>query len=216
MNERRSFEGRSLALACAVASSACVDRSPDSGALADTGGATSSAEAAVGPAKHRGRSHAEVKGSIRHAKADGPRVEELGSHGEIDPVHSLWGSGPSDVYAAAWDDPGRGLLHSKGDGKWTHEDLRQRRLLAVWGSGATDVYAAGNDGVYHGHGDGKWTLEHQGSGCAVYALWGSGREDVYASGCGEVFRSKGDGSWRREPVAGDQLLLALWGSGPGD
>ncbi len=156
-------------------------------------------------------------------KAGGPRTVEAGGKGELDPVHAIWGTGPTDVYAAAWDDPGRGLLHSKGDGVWTHEELRDRRLRGVWGSGTHDVYACGNMGVYHRKGLAMWTHEASGSHGATFAIWGSGSKDVYEVGAdGEVMRSRGDGAWRKSNVssadggAHNVILLAIWGSGPGD
>ncbi len=160
----------------------------------------------------------EIKGSIRHAKAGGPRVLEAGGNWELDPVNAIWGSGPTDVYAAAWDDPGRGLLHSNGDGTWTHEELRDRRLKAVWGSSAKDVYVAGNDAIYHRQDDGSWKREHSGMRGAVTALWGSSAKDVWATGAyGQVFRSKGDGTWTTSSVGDEKtLLLAIWGSAAAD
>jgi hypothetical protein len=131
----------------------------------------------------------------------------------------MWGSGPNDIYAAAWDDPGKGLLHSKGDGVWTHEVVPERRLLAVWGSSANDVYVTGNDGIlYHGHTGGPWRREHAGSRGATRGLWGSGPNDVYAVGAyREVRHSKGDGAWTASSV-GDQdaLLLCVWGTSAKD
>lgn len=168
--------------------------------------------------EHTGVEHAEIKGTIRHAHAGGARVEEAGQHGELDPIHRFWGSSATDVYAAAWDDPGHGLLHSKGDGVWTHESLADRRLVGVWGSSAHDIYVSGNEPViYHGHGDGTWKAEAIRAEGATRVIWGSGPHDVYAaSAYGKVFHSKGDGMWTVQRVGDETLLLAIWGSGPDD
>lgn len=163
-----------------------------------------------------GKIHAEIKGAIHHRKGDGADVLEAGGTKDgLDPVNCIWGSGPNDMYAAAWDDPGKGLLHSKGDGVWTHENLSDRRLKAVWGSGPKDVYVGGNDGIYHGHGDGIWQREAISSRGAISAIWGSSSKDVYAAGAyGEVFRSKGDGKWTKLSVGNDKtILFAIWGTG---
>src|SRR5262249_30578989 len=98
-------------------------RSGSSSTTSDAAPATTASAAA-----RSAKTHAEIKGAIRHVarraspdggKVRGDRVVEAGAKGELDPIHAFWGSSATDVYAAAWDDPGRGLLHSKGDGVWT-------------------------------------------------------------------------------------------------
>lgn len=216
---RTDVEGvvRSLALVLFVIAGVGACRFPksrarDAGASEEPRKLPSASTARTG-----GKIHAEIKGAIHHRKGDGPAVLEAGGTKDgLDPVNGIWGSGPNDVYAAAWDDPGKGLLHSKGDGVWTHESLADRRLKAVWGSGAKDVYVGGNDGIYHGHGDGTWKREFFGARGAISAIWGSSSKDIYAAGAfGEVYRSKGDGKWMKASVGNDKaLLVAIWGANP--
>ena len=205
---------RTIVALVLVAGGACGKTSEPSGSAPDD-----AARAVKRPTpKADGVEHAEIKGSIRHAHAGGERIEEAGGHGELDPIHRFWGSSATDIYAAAWDDPGRGLLHSKGDGVWTHEPLSDRRLVGLWGSSARDIYVSGNAGfIYHGRGDGTWKAEPIRSEGATRMIWGSGPRDVYAaSAYGKVFHSKGDGAWAIQSVGDKTLLLAIWGSGPND
>lgn len=192
-------------------------RSSSSAAVGDAAPSGSASASGSGKRKPAGKTHAEIKGAIRHVKG-GARTLEAGGKGELDPVHAFWGTSPTDVYAAAWDDPGRGLLHTKGDGVWTHEDLRDRRLRGVWASGPSDVYASGHSGIYHRKGHGAWVHEATSRG-ATFAMWGSGAKDVYAVGAyGEIHRSTGNGTWKTTSLPGksDVILLAIWGSGAND
>jgi hypothetical protein len=62
-------------------------------------------------------------------------------------LEEVWGSSPSDVYAAADDGI---LLHYDGS-QWTPAQQTDRTLLGVFGSSAADVYAVGLGGrVIHG------------------------------------------------------------------
>jgi hypothetical protein len=201
------------ALVVAVALASCRGRASGqddaSGRRAPmVAGSSPTADAAFG---HR---HAEIKGAIWRSHAGAAPVELAGGHGELDPVQRLWGASATDVYAAAWDDPGHGLLHSKGDGVWSHEPLQERRLFGVWGSSARDVYVA-NGGVLHNRGDGYWKPEE--AHTFVRAFWGTGPHDVWAVGDGgTVMHSTGDGKWTAQSIGKDVLVLAIWGSGPRD
>ena len=126
-------------------------------------------------------------------------------------LHSVWGSGASDVYAVG----NYGLvLHTPGDGTWsTQTDPLGDYLDAVWGSSASDVYAVGNLGaIIHSTGDGTWIQQPSGTSAILNAVWGASPTSVYAVGDnGTILRSDGS-TWTADVSPSTQDLKAVWGA----
>ena len=105
------------------------------------------------------------------------------------PLHAVWGSGPSDVYAGGHE----GLLHYDGSA-WTSTNVIQD-VTSLWGSGPNDVFAAtGEGGMYTGnlmHYNGvTWTslaeIEQ------AYDVWSPGGGDAFVvSRWGTIYRRSG-------------------------
>lgn len=95
---------------------------------------------------------------------------------------SVWGSGPSDVWAAGGRS-GHGLiLHS--DGK-TWSEVPTAIPGFVWwiyGSGAHDVYAVGEAGLIWHYDGATWSSVPSGTTRTLYGLWAAGPDDVWAVG----------------------------------
>jgi hypothetical protein len=109
---------------------------------------------------------------------------------------TMWGSGPSDVYAAS---NGGGLLHYTTAKGWqTVTGLGTTALWAVGGSGASDVYVGGNRYLAHWDGNG-WSsvsLPTSLSGVFFQGIWASAPTDVYAVGSNAAAIAHFDGtSW---------------------
>jgi hypothetical protein len=133
-------------------------------------------------------------------------------------IYGFWGSGPDNVYAAAYINR---LWRWNGSG-WQQIDFDGGVVFrGIWGSGPNDVYAVGS-GIFHNRGDGMWRLEPDGQSSTMVGVWGSGPNDIWvllgSSGdIGGILHSTGDGKWVQQ--RGGAMLspgLAVWGSGPRD
>jgi hypothetical protein len=158
-----------------------------------------------------------MRGTVLHSTGDGQWTIQWMPPAQ---VTAIWGSGPTDIYAAAG-----ALYHSTGDGNWTAESLGSSTapILAVWGSGPNDVYAAGPSDLWHSSGGGTWVHQQQLAGAALVAVWGNGSTDVYAggasSGAAAIWHSTGDGTWTPQTLpsgTGNLSVNAFWGSAPTD
>jgi hypothetical protein len=102
---------------------------------------------------------------------------------------SVWGSGPTDVYALSTFD----LFHYDG-AMWTEVTLDGGGAGdgQVWGTSASDVWlSTDGDSIYHYDGN-SWTEEMEvGDNTSV---WGSGPDDVWAVGTGGSVLHY-DGAW---------------------
>jgi len=124
----------------------------------------------------------------------GDFVWTVESSGRTEPVTAIWGSGPTDVWAAG----GRGVVHSRGDGAWAtvHEDANAE-FQALFGSGHA-VFAGGvacSGGVCQGGliertSDGGATWSTQPLGTSVNGFTAAGGT-VYADS-GDVYSSTDD------------------------
>ncbi len=98
-------------------------------------------------------------------------------------VFSIWGSGPTDVFASA---PGE-MLHSDGHG-WAFMTIPPSihdgalYLYSVWGSGPRDVFVVGEAGTIL-HYDGQtWSAMESNVKSFLNAVDGTGPDDVYVVG----------------------------------
>lgn len=104
------------------------------------------------------------------------RVESKGA------LVSVWGSGPTDVWAAG----GRAdlglVLHNDGSG-WSPVDTGAKSFLWwIYGLSATDVYAVGDQGLIL-HFDGKaWTQVTSGTKASLFGVWAGSGDDVWIVG----------------------------------
>jgi hypothetical protein len=136
--------------------------------------------------------------------------------GTTAPLAGLWGTGPSDVWAA-----GGGIMHYDGSA-WSTVSSGRPSATAVWASGPSDVWAVGNDSLQHF--DGQTWVEFQGhqgmggtfvgiSGYGWSSVWGSGRNDVWiVGGAGGALH------WNGTTLAAvssgtTSQLNAVWGAG---
>jgi hypothetical protein len=148
--------------------------------------------------------------------------------------YKLWGSGPSDVFAAG---AGSVVYHYDGSTWSTMTAMLGDNLFwDIWGSGPTDVYVVGQD--YFSapgcsrypratHYDGVNWQEitsftcscTKGDGGYFHSVWGSSASDVYTSGvCDYTPLWHFDGtSWKPESYPFSSLgFNGIWGSGPSD
>ncbi len=144
--------------------------------------------------------------------------EEIGTS----PTFALWGSSPSDLYAATGKSNNSTIYHSTGDGNWVAQSTpAATSAVDIIGVDATHLYAAADNFVLRSNGSGTWTVElTTPSVQKVLALWAASADAVYA--CtqeGFFYRSNGHGAWSEgvdlDPsVRGD--CAAVWGTGPDD
>jgi hypothetical protein len=148
---------------------------------------------------------------------------------------SVWGSGPSDVWAVGTAGNGDPISHWDG-AAWSNVTVSANpRLTSVWGSGPNDVWAVGDN--FEGsavilHYDGnQWSTAPStfpGNGILIGSLngvWGSGPRDVWAVGSFSLANDPvaagilhWDGSAWSSAMTGTsgEHFTAVWGSGPAD
>lgn len=92
-------------------------------------------------------------------------------------LHTVWGSGPSDIWAA-----GNMTAALHWDGRaWTLVPLGVDSgvdIAALWGSGPADVFAVGNRGVLHWDGR-EWARTNAPADRMLVAIGGRSATDVY-------------------------------------
>jgi hypothetical protein len=130
-------------------------------------------------------------------------------------LRSVWGSGPSDVYAVGTDNTGQeAIMHFNGT-SWS--EIRQvgaSALFSVWGSGPNDVWAVGVGGlgifVVHGSASSGFTRDPiSGSTAgALYGVWADSPTDVWAVGDQIVLHRTSSG-WT--PILTGEQLRTVWG-----
>jgi len=155
-------------------------------------------------------------------------------------LESVWGSGPSDVWAVGGSFAGGGeILHWDGSA-WSFSSVALSdggtilpTVASVWGSGPSDVWAVGPGLVLHWDGF-TWlvsSLPPLTDGGTLYNLggvWGSGPNDVWAVGgdmtdgtSGTILHWNGS-AWSTSPLpsidggAPPSRVTGIWGSGPND
>jgi hypothetical protein len=114
-----------------------------------------------------------------------------------DPLASLWGAGPSDVWAAS-----RAGAVRRWDGTaWTAPEPVARGAGWVWGTGPSDVWLAGcGDEIHHWDGA-RWSRTpiaiSDRATCPV--VWGASPNDVWAAARSFLYRWDGT-SWNSAPA----------------
>jgi hypothetical protein len=96
-------------------------------------------------------------------------------------ISSVWGSGPSDVYAV----DGSGTIWHSTDGSGFDQTptLGNQPLAYVGGSGAGDVFAGGPSGnLFHTTGAGQSWIPISGGAGGGQAIWGAPNGDVFIVG----------------------------------
>ncbi len=121
---------------------------------------------------------------IMHFNGTSWKTQSSGTTGNL---NSVWGTGPTNVYAV-----GDGLSWQSGvllryDGKtWTIAKSNVLAYKSVWGSSPTDVYVAGSAPPAHGfiqHYDGKtWSHAAAMMLMPLQVVWGTSSTSVYAAG----------------------------------
>lgn len=144
---------------------------------------------------------ASVDGPLPVPSSPTPRawqVDRVESQGAL---ASVWGSGPSDVWAAGGQKDRGLVLHFDGKGWSPVETGAKSFLWWIYGSGADDVYAVGDKGLIL-HYDGEaWTTVPSGTDRTLYGLWAAGPDDVWAVG-GDPWGQPGDAVLLRGNAAG--------------
>jgi hypothetical protein len=104
------------------------------------------------------------------------------------PVNSLWGSGPSDIWAGGATPDGRTLLlHSDGRGTWTAVNGLpvDKQVLTGWSTAPNDIYVSAESSVnyelLHSTDGQSWDVEWTSQFGGVTAFWASAPTDVYAA-----------------------------------
>lgn len=134
---------------------------------------------------------------------------------------SVWGSGPSDVWAVG---SGGTIIHYDG-AAWAitpTDPAMKNTFRGVWGSGPNDVWAVGDNGTIRhlAPGAGRFDVVASPTSEALHGVWGSGPNDVWAVGDnGTILHFDGQ-AWKASSAAFEigkkPRLAAIWGSGPND
>jgi hypothetical protein len=165
---------------------------------------------------------------VLHSAGSGDWQEETNGVSTIGGgLFTVWGSGPTDIYAGGFSDT---LLHSTGNGVWTPQTIGNLGPFDLWGSGPNDIYfahAASAGNVYHSTGNGTWSPLMIGTGSStISTVWGTSASNVYfAGGTGTSFgtpyvvHGPGSPSTETMPTFSDMTLhniYKLWGSSAND
>jgi hypothetical protein len=116
-------------------------------------------------------------------RGNGKHFERVPFDGES--LRSIWGTGPDQVWVAAYDGP----IYA-WDGKTKKFTATPspptEKLLGLWGAGPTDIWAVGlNGGAFHYDGQG-WTKKNTGTKEALWAAWGAASGDAWLVGTGST------------------------------
>lgn len=108
-------------------------------------------------------------------------------------LHSVWGTGPNDVWAVG--NVGT-IRHYTGGTTWEIvASPTTQSLRGVWAAAANDVWAVGENGTIVHYDGAEWrpsTVDlPKGDKRHLYAVWGSGPSDVWAVGDGVVMHYSG-------------------------
>lgn len=112
-------------------------------------------------------------------------------------LESIWGSSPTDVWAAG----SEGKVFRFDGTEWTLMTTEAAGdLRAIHGFSGSDVYAAGSAGEV-AHWDGSaWTVTGLTGSPDLYCIWGLTTDQVFAGGAfGEIFMFDGS-SWKQQTV----------------
>ncbi|HEY7371751.1 MAG TPA: hypothetical protein VIF57_06200 [Polyangia bacterium] len=168
----------------------------------------------AGPGNAYASAYANV---VLHWDGSGSWKRDVMNSGTI--FNSVWGAGPSDVYAVT----DLGVYHSTGDDKWVLQPITQPTLSGLgWltGTGPTDLWLAGDHGeMFRSTGDGTWRQEIATGVYYVNQLWAASPSEAYFVTYGSVMhRAPSTGRWAAEttPLASSDLMYGVWGSGPND
>jgi hypothetical protein len=200
---------RWMAWACAAALAACggstatVDGGNPDGASGDGGGGGDG-----------GGTVTPIRGTWR-----------MVSSGTTDDIYSVWGSGPTDVWAAA----ARTQLHTTDGRSWTGTPSMYA-LRGVGGSGANDVWFTGLTIPPNGSAEtGRPVFLHKTTGATfaeqmpaglttqVYAVWARAPNDAWVVGAGPALHWNGT-AWSAAAggVAASDTLYGVFGFGERD
>lgn len=95
---------------------------------------------------------------------------------------SVWGSSPTDIWAAGGQVDRGLLLHGDGTG-WTAADIDAPAMLTwVYGFSAEDIYAVGDRGLILHYDGSDWTQVASGTDLPLYGIWGHSGDDVWIAG----------------------------------
>ena len=154
---------------------------------------------------------------VLHWDGSGTWKRDLMASGTL--FESVWGFGPTDVYASARGNP----YHSTGDDKWTVQVVPGTTTAGfgpLGGTGPTDVWLAGTYGeIFRSSGDGNWRLETKTEVHEAIQLWVASPNEAYFITLLQIMhRLPSTGNWVAEPapLVGDERINSIWGSGSND
>ena len=141
-------------------------------------------------------------------------------------LHSIWGSGPDDVWFVGqrpFAAHTNGVKGPDGLPKWTEFDTQSLApLSAVWGSGPGDVWAVGDYGTirHFTAGASRWAVVESPTMENLRGLWGAAANDIWAVGENGTILHYDGTAWRTStgafPPGKKPHLFSVWGSGPSD
>jgi hypothetical protein len=131
---------------------------------------------------------------------------------------SVWGSGPTDVYAVG----GGGPYHSTGNDTWTTVPLHATLIAGmgqIRGTGPNDIWLTGIYGeLFRSTGDGMWHQETTPQTPGVNQLWVASTNEAYFINSITIMHRMPGGGCVAEPAGllTDEHVNGIWGSGPND
>jgi len=123
--------------------------------------------------------------------------------GSTEPLASVWGSGPADIFAVGGDlfSSTVTMLHYDG-ASWSAQPVPPGSsvLNGVWGSGPTNVFAVGYSGTILHYDGTSWSAQASGTTQQLFGVWGSAATDVFAVGDGSTILHTDGTSWRAQSI----------------
>ena len=151
---------------------------------------------------------------------DGTKFSWISVYANTQPIlRRVWGTGPSDVWAAAEYGNFGQVYRYKGGLEFA--EVQTNLLTNIWdisGSGPNDIWLVGNDVIAHYDGT---TFNEKQKGVILTSVTAEGNDFVAVGKQGTIVKSKGAGTWLREDLQTFALetydwFVSLWASGPSD
>ncbi|HVT39092.1 MAG TPA: Ig-like domain-containing protein [Gemmatimonadaceae bacterium] len=133
--------------------------------------------------------------------------------GTTQPLHGVWGTAASDVWAVG----GNGtILHYDGTAWSTAPSGTTRFLYAVWGTSASNAWAVGDNGTILHYDGTAWSTAPSGTTQPLHGVWGTAASNAWAvGGNGTILHYDGT-AWSTAPSGTTELLLGVWGTSASD
>jgi hypothetical protein len=140
-------------------------------------------------------------------------VASGGILGSTSSLSGIWGSSPSDVFAA---EGGSTIIHYDGRLWRVMASCSTGELRGFWGSSSSDVFAVGSAGTILHYDGSAWSTMNSGTTEDIRRVWGSSSSNLIAVGDGGTILHYDGNSWSQMARLTGNQLNGVWGSSSSD